>query len=155
MVLVSKSDESVRFCVDYCRLNAMTKMNEFPLPRVDDCLDMLSGMKYFSILDLASGYWQVAMSPESKEKIALITHEGLYKFTLRLVQCSCNFPEVDGKGVITKKCMVYLDEILVMEPTFQEHLDNLREVLERLSQAGLRIQPKKCQLAQQKVVYLG
>ena len=87
-MLISKSDGSVCFCVDYRRLNAMTKMVKFPLPQVDDCLDILSGMKYFSTLDLASGYWHVAMSPESKEKTAFITHEGLYKFDVIPLGCA-------------------------------------------------------------------
>ena len=113
-------------------------------PRVDDCLDMLSGMKYFSTLDLASGYWQVAMSPESKEKTAFITHEGLYKFDVMpfgLYNAPATFQRLMGKvlsRLFPKKYMVYLDDILVMRCTFQEHLDILREVLERLSQAGLR-----------------
>ena len=72
IVLVSKPDGSTHFCVDYHGLNAVTKSYEFPISRVDDCLDMLSGMKYFSTLE----YWQVVMSPES-QKTSFITHEGL------------------------------------------------------------------------------
>ena len=65
---MSKSDGSMRFCVDYQDLNAITKVDEYPLPRVDECLDLLSGHKYFSTLDLATGYWQVKMAEESQEK---------------------------------------------------------------------------------------
>ena len=128
---------------------------------MDDCLDMLSGMKYFSTLDLTSGYWRVAMSPDSQEKTALITHEGLYEFCVMpfgLCNAPATFQRLMGRvpsGLIPKKCMVYLDDILVIGRSFQEHVSNLREVLERLRYAGLRLKLKKCHLAQSKVVYLG
>lgn len=127
---------------------------------MDDCLDMLSGMKYFSTLDMASGYWQVAMSPESKEKTAFITHEGLYEFCMmpfRLSNAPATFQRLMGSvlsGLIPRKCIVYLDDVLVVGRTFQEHLDNLREVSERLIYAGLHLKPKKCHFAHP-VVYLG
>ena len=104
---------------------------------------MLSGIRYFSTLDLASGYWQVAMSPESQEKTAFITHEGLYEFCVMpfgLCNAPATFQRLMGRvlsGLIPKKCMVYLDDILVIGRTFQEYLSNLREVMERLRYAGL------------------
>ena len=111
----------------------MAKMDELLLPRLDDCLDMLFGMKHFSTLDLASRYWQVTMAPESKEKTAFITHKGLYEFKVMpfgLCSAPATFQRLMGKvlsRLIAKKCMVYFDEMLVMGHTFQKHLDNLRE----------------------------
>ena len=113
-------------------------------------------MRYFNTLDLASGYWQVAMSPESKDKTAFITHEELEEFNVipfELCNAPATFQRLMGKELsrlIPKRVW-----ILVMGRTFQEHLDNLREVLERPTGAGLRLQPKNCHLAQQKVAYLG
>ena len=80
IVLVAKKYESTRFCVDYRRLNAVTKSDVYPLPRVDDSLDKLANSTYFTTLDLAAGYWQVLVDPPSREKTAFVTHSGLFEF---------------------------------------------------------------------------
>ena len=79
VVLMTKKDGSTRFCVDYRRLNSLTVKDAYPLPRIDDSLRLLGNQQWFSILDLASGYWQVAMSADVKRKAAFVTHEGLFQ----------------------------------------------------------------------------
>ena len=161
IVLVQKKDGGVRFCVDYRKLNRITKLDEFPLPRIDDTLDLLSGARYFTTLDLASGYWQVAMEPSSKEKTAFTTYSGLYQFKkmpFGLVNAPATFQrlmEVVLAGLARTVCLVYLDDILVIGKTLAEHNANLTKVLDRIQSAGLRLKPKKCQIAREEVEYLG
>ena len=80
MVLVTKKDGSTRFCVDYRQLNALTVKDAYLVPRIDDSLRLLGSQQWFSTMDLASGYWEVAMSADAKRKAAFVAHEGLYKF---------------------------------------------------------------------------
>ena len=91
VVLVKKKDGTSRFCVDYCQVNTVTRKDAFPLPRVDDILDILAGSQLFSTLDLISGYWQVEVKPEDREKTAFTTSEGSYEFNV-LPFGLCNDP---------------------------------------------------------------
>ena len=91
IVLVPKRDGSLRFCVDYRKVNAITKKDVYPLPRIDDILDTLSEARFFSTLDLASGFWQIELDPATREKSAFVTHRGLHKF-VRMPFGLCNAP---------------------------------------------------------------
>ena len=118
-------------------MNAITRKDAYPLPRVDDTLDTLSGAKWFSTLDLISGYWQVEMSPADQQKTAFCTHEGLFKFQVMPFGL-CNAPATFQRlmdmvlaGLQWKNCLVYLDDIIVIGKTFIDHLANLREVFDQ------------------------
>ena len=146
--------------MDYLRLNAITKLDVFPLPRVDDLLDLLAKSKYFSTLDLASGYWQVSMSPELAEKTSFATHSGLYEFAVMPFGL-CNTPATFQRlmatvlaGVARDAVIVYLDDILVLGPTLEEHLQNLAQVFDHLRKVGLRLKPTKCHLNHKEIAYL-
>ena len=82
IVQVKKKDGSLRFCVDYRKLNCQSKIDPYPMPQIDDLIDRIGQAKFLTILDLAKGYWQVPMSPESKEKTAFITPQGLFQLTV-------------------------------------------------------------------------
>ena len=161
VVLVPKKDGTKRFCVDYRRLNGITRKDVYPLPRIDDIMDTLGGSRYFTSLDLASGYWQVELDAESAPKSAFATHCGLYEFA-RMPFGMCNAPatfqrlmEVVLSGLLWKECFAYLDDVLVCSRSFQEHLNHLQKVLLRIRTAGLRLKAKKCKFLKPEVSYLG
>ena len=125
------------------------------------CRDTLSGTKYFSTLDLCSGYWQILLDPETREKSAFTTHSGLYEFTIMPFGL-CNAPATFQRllqtvlaGLEGKFCFVYIDDILVCSKSFEEHLQHLQQIFEWLRKAGLTLKPKKLSFLQSQVIYLG
>ena len=162
VVLVRKKDGSLRFCIDYRKLNEVTVPDAYPLPKMDEALDCLGGAKWFSTLDLASGYWQVEMDPEDKPKTAFATpSHGLYQWLVMpfgLMNAPGTFERLIErimKGLRFEILLVYLDDVIIFGSTFEESLDRLILVLQRLRDAKLKLKAKKCHLFQKEVIYLG
>ena len=159
--LVRKKDGSVRWCIDFRRVNDVCIKDAYPLPRMDMCIDCLASAKIFSTLDLQSGYWQIAMEEKDQCKTAFITKYGLYEYTkmpFGLCSASSTFQrcmELIFRGLQWKTLLIYLDDIIIFSTSVEEHFDRLGEVLKRLQEAGLKLKPKKCEFFKSELVFLG
>ena len=161
VVLVKKKSGALRLCIDYRQLNAKCLRDAFPLPRIEESLEAMGGACLFSSLDLAHGYFQVTMHPDSVSKTAFRVPWGLYEFT-RMPQGLMNSPstferimELIFGDMNLSELVLYLDDLLVFSRDMPEHLDRLEKVFQRLHQHGLKLNGKKCSLFRQEVAYLG
>ncbi|CAG2203350.1 Transposon Ty3-G Gag-Pol polyprotein,Retrovirus-related Pol polyprotein from transposon opus,Retrovirus-related Pol polyprotein from transposon 297,Retrovirus-related Pol polyprotein from transposon 17.6,Transposon Ty3-I Gag-Pol polyprotein [Mytilus edulis] len=161
VILVRKKDNTQRFCVDFRKLNTLTKKDVYPLPRIDDMVEAFRNSKYFSVMDVAQGYFQVPVDEKDKEKTAFVTAEGLYEFNC-MPYGVCNGPSTFQRlmdlllaGIQWKSALVYIDDLIVFSSSFDEHLCRLREVFGRLRNANLKLKKKKCAFMKSEVSFLG
>ncbi|KAL4132497.1 hypothetical protein QTP88_009636 [Uroleucon formosanum] len=165
LVVPKKTDASgiqkYRVVIDFRKLNEITVGDAFPMPDISTILDQLGKAKYFSCLDMASGYHQIALKPEDKHKTAFSTEKGHFEFNRMCFglkgapatfQRSMNRILIGLNGV---KSFVYLDDVIVIGTTIREHEQNLRQIFERFRKHGLQLQPTKCEFLRREVIYLG
>ncbi|UYV65945.1 hypothetical protein LAZ67_3005963, partial [Cordylochernes scorpioides] len=161
VILVKKRDGKYRFCVDYRKLNDVTVKDVYPIPRIDEVLDTLQGSKYFSAIDLKSGYWQVEVEEKDKEKTAFTTAHGLYEFNVMPFGL-CNAPATFERNMENmlgnlrwQICLCYLDDVIIYSSDFSTHLKRIEAVLKCFREADLKLNNKKCQFAFEELEILG
>ena len=162
VVLCRKKNNELRMCVDYRQLNMRTKKDSYSLPRIEDILNALSGNKYFTILDMKSGYHQIDMYEPHKERTAFTVGPlRFYEFNrmpFGLVNAPATYQRLMEEcffGLHLDICYIYLDDLIIFSKTFEEHVDRLKQIFQRLREVNLKLSPKKCEFMKKKVKYVG
>jgi hypothetical protein len=161
VIMVPKKDDDIRVCVDYRQLNNITKPDRYPLPRIDDLLHQAKAMPFMSTIDLQSGYWQIMVHPDDQDKTAFISPFGMYRFKrmpFGLRNAPATFQRLMDKFIrsLKAKCVLaYLDDLIIRSPTIEQHLQDLREVFEKLNEFNLRANRRKCHFCCSSIKYLG
>ena len=161
VVPITKKDGSLRLCVDYRALNRATIPDKFPIPNIVDSVFGLHGVKYFTKLDLVRGYYQVPLHEDSKKLTAFSTPHGHWQFNVLSFGLK-NAPAAFQRGMqhilrdfSWKNVIVYVDDILIMETSFDKHLKLVWQVLSTLANHGVKIKLSKCEWFQSQVEFLG
>ena len=162
IVLVRKKDGTLWFCIDFWKLNSRTKKDSFPLPRMQETMESMVGARFFSSMDLKSGFWQVRMSEKSRQYTAFTVGSlGMYEF-LRMPDGLCNTPATFQR--LMQNCLgelnltyalVYLDDVIVYSKTEEDHLCQLQAVFEHFHEHGLKLKPSKCSFLRKQITFLG
>ncbi|XP_030835976.1 uncharacterized protein LOC115921856 [Strongylocentrotus purpuratus] len=158
-ILVPKPDKSNRFCTDYRKVNACTKTDSFPIPRIDDCIDRIGKAKYVSKFDLLKGYWQIPLTKRAQEISAFSTPQGLFQYTVMpfgMKNAPATFQRLVNNLVANMAgCEAYIDDIIVYSEEWDEHVQRIRELFERLSIAKMTVNLAKSEFAGATVLFLG
>ena len=162
VVLVWKKDGGLWFCIDFQRLNARTKKDSYPLPHMQETMESMVGARFFSTMDLKSGFWQVKMAEKSRQYTAFtVGSMGIFEF-LRMPYGLCNAPATFQQ--LMQDCLeelnltyalIYLDDVIVFSQTEEEHLTQLWAVFERFWEHGLKLKPLKCHFLWKEIAFLG
>ncbi|GET63040.1 KRAB-A domain-containing protein [Rhizophagus irregularis DAOM 181602=DAOM 197198] len=161
VTLAGKKTGNYRFCIDYRKLNNVTKSDEYPLPRIDELLEKFRKGSWFTSLDLAAGYHQVEMAEEDKEKTAFICSQGLYEYNVMpfgLKNAPGTFQRLMDKILkeyIGEFVTVYLDDIMIYSEDFEEHIEHVDKVLSKLRENNMIVKLKKCQFGLRNINFLG
>lgn len=163
ILLVKKANGELRACFDGRKLNSVTVKDSYPLPRIDSILNRLRDSRYLSSIDLRKAFWQIPLEASSCEKTAFtVPNKGLFEFVVMPFGLS-NSPQtlqrtmerILGPDLLNNQVFVYLDDVIIASPTFEEHIKSLNYVRERLADAGFRISLDKCQFCRPFLSYLG
>ena len=162
VVLVRKKDGGLRFNIDFRPLNSQTKKDAYPLPRMQETMESMEGARFFSTMDLKSGFWQVKMARDSQQYTAFtVGSMGVYEF-LRMPYGLCNAPATFQR--LMQNCLgelnltyalIYLDDVIVFFRTEEEHLHHLRVIFASFLEHGLKLKPSKCHFLQDEITFLG
>ncbi|MGH0125953.1 UNVERIFIED_CONTAM: hypothetical protein FKN15_025173 [Acipenser sinensis] len=160
IVMVPKPDGKWRFCNDFRKVNDVSKFDAYPMPRIDELLESIGKARYISTLDLAKGYWQIPLSPGSKEKTAFSTPDGLYQYTVMpfgLHGAPATFQRLMDKILRPHReyAAAYLDDVVIQSEDWEGHLPRVQAVLNSIHKAGLTANPEKCTLGMEEAKYLG
>ena len=159
IVMVPKPDGSMRFCIDYRKVNAVTKTDSYPIPRLEDCIDRVGNSAFVTKIDLLKGYWQVPLTDRAKEISAFVTPEGLFQCKVMpfgMKNAPATFQRLTNQVIAgLDNCVVYIDDILVYSDNWNDHLSHLRALFDRLDKANLVVNLMKSEFGKAKVTYLG
>ncbi|XP_043263107.1 uncharacterized protein LOC122403574 [Colletes gigas] len=161
VVMVAKKDGGVRVCVDYRRLNAITVTDTYPLPRIDDLIHATTSTRFMTTLDLRSGYWQIPVHQKDQEKTTFVTPFGTYRFKrmpFGLKNAPATFQRMMDRlraPLGERMIIAYLDDLLILSSSFNNHLADLKATFSRIRFFGLRMNREKCYMCCPEIKYLG
>ncbi|XP_069976068.1 uncharacterized protein [Penaeus vannamei] len=158
-ILVPKADGSMRFCTDFRRVNALTRDDSYPIPRIDDCIDLVGNAKFVTKIDLLKGYWQIPLTERAKRIFAFVTPDGLYQYCVLpfgLRTAPATFQRLINSIIAgIDGCKAYLNDVIIYANSWKDHVAKLQALFDRLTKANLTINLAKSDFAQAKVTYLG
>jgi hypothetical protein len=161
MMVVKKKDGRWRSVIDYRRINSLTVKEPYPIPRADEAFDALTKANLMTTFDLTWGYWQTPLAEEDKKKTAFTTRSGRWEYNVLPMGITNAAPTFQRNmesmlsGLLWKKCIIYIDDVIIFGSTFEEHLANIEEVLDRMKRYNVMAKPSKCKFCQEEVTYLG